>query len=269
MDISREVLAIRLTEERDRIGYTQAGFAKQIGISPETLRRYELGQREAGIEFLAKTALFGIDVQYVLTGIKSKNIDAIEKSPQPIINVESGGAANVIQNANAGSIINFNQKYTQTTKVEVKPDDEHISQEQASTLTRLVNDIFSLEAQVRQKPKTHRAIWAALNAHCGVTRYLLIAKYDYPKAEKYLRMWIGRLSSQKAAPVVDNHEWRKRRYAYIKINTKNDASWLEAYMQRNFDTQSLSDLSDDDLLKVYKAVASKRQRVKKTVESSE
>lgn len=260
----REDFAIRLIEERARLGLSQADFARQLDVSAETVRRYETGQREAGVEFLAKAAGLGLDVQYVLTGVKSENLKKAEKASQPLVHIESGGTANIIHNANNGSVINFNQRYVNTTKAEVKPNENHISQQQAAILTKLVNDIVELEAQTKQRPKTHRSVWAALNAHCGVTRYLLINYEDYDKAEKYLRMWIGRLNSQKSAPVADNEEWRKRKYAYIKINTKDKQDWMDAYLQRNFKTKSLSNLTDSELDKTYRAVASKRQKTKKS-----
>lgn len=263
MSFLKEDVAQRISEERARIGYTQAGFARQLEITTETLRRYETGLRDASLDFLVKAAMLGVDVQYILTGIRSTNIEKVEKALEPSLKIESGASANVIQNANAGAIINFNNKYTHTTKAIVKPNENHISDQQAGILTKLVNDVVNLENQVKQKPKTIRSVWMALNAHCGVTSYRLIPYGDYDKAEKYLRMWIGRLSSQKSAPIADNEEWRKRKYAYIKINTKDQQEWINAYLQRNFKTKSLVDLTDSELDKAYRAVASKRQKIKK------
>lgn len=264
MGILKEDIAQRISEERERIGYNQAGFARQLEVTAETLRRYELGLRDASLDFLVKAATLGVDVQYVLTGIRSNNIKKVEKALEPVVNIEAGASANVIQNANAGSIINFNQKFSHTTKAIVKPNEDHISDQQKAILTKLVNDIVELENQLKQKPKTHRSVWMSLNKHCKVTSYHFIPFENYEKAEKYLRMWIGRLNSQKTAPIADNEEWRKRKYAYIKINTKNQQDWIESYLQRNFKTKSLSDLTDAELDKTYKAVASKRQKVKKT-----
>lgn len=186
MEILRVVLAERLLEERERADYSRAGFARQLGVSTEALRLYESGQRKPDIEFLAKAAILGVDVQYVLTGIRSNNVEKVEKALEPVVNVETGASANVIQNANAGSIIHFNQKFTHTTKAVVKPNETHISDQQKAILTKLVNDIVELEAQLKQKPKTHRAVWMALNSHCKVTSYHLIPFENYEKAEKNL-----------------------------------------------------------------------------------
>ena len=51
---------------------------------------------------------------------------------------------------------------------------------------------------------------------------------------------------------------------YIKINTKNQQDWIDTYLQKNFKTKSLSDLTDMELDRTYRAVASKRQKTRKS-----
>lgn len=256
----REDIAVRLIEERVRLGYSQSDFARQLEVSVETVRRYENGLREAGVEFLAKTAGLGVDVQYVLTGVKSSNLHKAEQASQPLVHIENGNQSGIV-NAISGGVVNIGNQVTKV-KAEVKPNDEHISQKQASILKQLVNDIVEMEQKIKKNPKSYRAVWGALNAHCGVTRYLLIPYEDFPKAEKYLRMWIGRLNSAKSAPKKDNNQWRNRRYAYIKINTKEVPEWLDNYLHKNFGVDSLTELDDAQLDKVYRAVSSKKSRNK-------
>ena len=263
MAIDRSDIAIRLSEERGRVGFSQRDFASKLGVAGETLRRYESGQREIGAEFLAQAAGLGIDLQYVLTGARSANRDAAERAAAPAVHVAGNGTANVVQFAQQGSTVNFNHnpKVINRTAVTVSAGDGHISDEQASTLTRLVTEIIELEKQQKKKPGTFRSVWGALNAHCSVTQYRLIPADSFEKAEKYLRQWIGRLNSMASAPVADNDAWRKRKYAYIKINTKGelDTAWLLGYLKKTFKTESISDLSDDDLDRAYRAVASKKR----------
>lgn len=264
MGIERADIAIRLIEERTRIGYSQSDFARQLEISHEGLRRYEMGLREPGIEFLAKAAGFGMDVQYVLTGVPSANRAEAVRAAQPQAATApkfqvvggTGHTMNVIEN---GNVIHTTQHST-TVKAEVKPGDQHITEAQAAKLTELVRQVVELETQLKKAPKSFRSVWAALNAHCGVTRYLLIALEDFPKAEKYLRQWIGRLNSMASAPVADNETWRKRRYSYIKINTKDDSDWLTAYLKKTFKVTSLTELTDEQLDRTYRAVASRKRK---------
>lgn len=261
MGIERSDIAIRLTEERARIGYSQADFARKLEVSRETLRRNERGESGLGAEFIAKSASFGIDVQYVLTGVRSKNLLEAERAAQPTVNV-NGGSANIIQFAHPGTTVNMiaTQRHITQTKAEVKPGIEHITEEQAVILTALVNDVVDIEAKLKQKPKTHRAVWSALNSHCGVTRYRLISHTDFSKAEKYLRQWIGRLNSMASAPIKDGDAWRKRHYAFIKINCKDDLGWIDRYLAKNFSASSLTELTNEQLEKIYRAVASKKKK---------
>lgn len=60
----------RLTEERQRLGFTQAEFAKKIGISRNSQVNYEAGKREPGVGYLETVGKLGIDVSYITTGIK-------------------------------------------------------------------------------------------------------------------------------------------------------------------------------------------------------
>ncbi|HBP6159311.1 TPA: transcriptional regulator [Pseudomonas aeruginosa] len=260
MSIERADIAIRLVEERGRTGYSRVAFARELGVSSETLRLYEIGQSALNAEVLAKAASLGVDVQYVLTGVYSLNLSKAEQaaSPQPLApkyQVQSG-TMNVTENGN----VIHTTRHTTTVKAEVKPGEQHISEAQAAKLTELVREVVELEGRLRKSPKGYRAVWGALNAHCDVTRYLLIAAADYEKAEKYLRQWIGRLNSMDSAPVADNDAWRKRRYSYIKINTKGDSDWLTAYLKKTFKAVSLTDLSDDQLDRTYRAVATRKRK---------
>lgn len=261
MEIDRESIAIRLTEERARKGYSQADFARQLDISREGLRLYEMGQRGLSAEFLAKAAGLGVDVQYILIGVRSTNLAEAEKSAQASVSV-TGGSASVVQFAQSGSTVNMvtTQRHVTHTKAEVKPGEQHITEQQAAKLLALVNDVVEQEQKVRKAPKTHRSVWASLNSHCGVTRYRLIHIDDFEKAEKYLYQWLGRLNSAPAAAVADNDAWRKRKFAYIKINTRDDEEWLSAYLRKTFKVGSIADLDDTALDRTYRAVASRKRR---------
>lgn len=261
--MDRADIAVRLVEERGRIGYSQADFASKTGISREGLRLYETGQRSINGEFLATAAGLGVDVQYILTGVRSTNVRQAEAAASPSApapSVAVTGNANIVQFPQAGTNITqvTTQRYTTTTKAEVKPGEIHISEAQAARLLALVKDVVEHEQRIKKKPKTHKAVWSALNAHCGVTRYRLIPAADFQRAETYLLKWIGRLNAAPSAAISDNEAWRTRKYAYIKINTKDDPDWLLRYLARNFGAGSLTDLSDDDLSRVYQAVARRK-----------
>lgn len=60
----------RLAQERKRIGLSQTAFAKQIGVSLSSQKRYELGEREPDISYLERAMRLGIDISFLLTNVK-------------------------------------------------------------------------------------------------------------------------------------------------------------------------------------------------------
>jgi len=256
-------IAVRFTEERERLDFSLAGFARMLEVNRETLRKAEAGLSEFRSGLLARAALLGVDVQYVMTGIRSQNAKTVVERlgfENPTIHgsVSGVGFANKIENLHFIQTTN----HKTTVKAETKPGKEHITEEQKAILKGLVDKVVETEAILKKQPKTHRAVWAALNTHCRVTTYSLIRLDDFEKARRYLHQWLGRLNASASAPVKDGDNWRKRHYVYIKINTKmpEDKEAVDTYMRRNFKVGSLTELSNDELLKVYRYVAGRRNK---------
>jgi len=261
MDING--IASRLAEERERLGYSQAAFARLLDISREGLRKAELGKTVFKVDILAAAAQAGVDAQYVLTGIRSGETEEIQKKigiEQQVVQGDFQG----VQFAEKGSHIQFVQTKQHTTKTIAKtePGREHISLEQRAALQELVKEIVQTEEAVKRNPKSFRAVWSALNSHCKVPSYSLIHLDDFEKAELYLRQWLGRLNSSATARNKDTSAWRKKRYAYIKTNSKDPAekAMIEAYLWKNFQVTSLTELSSEELDKVYRYVAGRKRR---------
>ena len=55
---------IRIREERERLGLTQA----DLGVAPKTQRYYEIGERKPDTDYIERLAALGADVLYILTG---------------------------------------------------------------------------------------------------------------------------------------------------------------------------------------------------------
>lgn len=64
----------RLKEERNRLGLTQAELSLAGGVKPRSQVHYEAGERKPDAVYLAAVAVVGVDVQYVLTGIRSDQV---------------------------------------------------------------------------------------------------------------------------------------------------------------------------------------------------
>lgn len=141
-------------------------------------------------------------------------------------------------------------------KVVVPTGPEHVSEAQKAKLKELVAEVVRLESLIRREPKSFAAVWAAVNGKLRVSSYHLIQGADCPKAEKYLREWIGRLSSAKSAPKKDAN-WRNRKYTYIFTNVKQLRAEpvLRARLLERYGTESMKDLADEQLQAVYQLVA--------------
>lgn len=148
------------------------------------------------------------------------------------------------------------------TKVTPEPGEKHITEEQKVVLRKLVDEVVETEARLKKRPKKHGSVWKSVNGHCGVTSYSLIEIDKFESARTYLNKWMGRLNSAKSAPVKNGDQWRKRKYAYIKINAKDpkDAEALAVYIKRNFGASSITELANDELEKAYRYVAGRRNR---------
>lgn len=172
--------------------------------------------------------------------------------------VSIGGSHNVV-----GNIVNLNPKPARP-RVVVQPGDGVITSEQAAQLKALVTDIVALEEKLKRQPATFQAVWSSLNRKMMVSGYREIPALRFDKARSFLHQWMGRLNAAPSAPVKDGDAWRKRRYALIKINSKDaaDAAALAAYLQRNFAAASLTELSNDELDRVYRYVAGRRNKRK-------
>ncbi|MFS7242291.1 helix-turn-helix domain-containing protein [Serratia proteamaculans] len=72
-------LGARLREERNRLGLTQAELAEIVGIHKNSQGNYENDVKSPDSKYLSMVAEHGIDILYVVTGVKT---------PQPDVSVE-------------------------------------------------------------------------------------------------------------------------------------------------------------------------------------
>lgn len=69
-------IGMRLCEERQRLGNkTQTDFAEFAGVKRNAQSAYENGDRFPDADYLAKIALNGADVLYIVTGQRSSPLD--------------------------------------------------------------------------------------------------------------------------------------------------------------------------------------------------
>jgi transcriptional regulator with XRE-family HTH domain len=63
-------VADRIIRERNRLGLSQAEFARQAGVSISSQKRYEKGERSPDAAYLEKVEAFGVDGAYLAFGIR-------------------------------------------------------------------------------------------------------------------------------------------------------------------------------------------------------
>lgn len=61
----------RLRQEREKLNITQAEMAEAGGVKPQAVSLYESGKRSPDAKYLERVASIGVDVGYVLTGVRT------------------------------------------------------------------------------------------------------------------------------------------------------------------------------------------------------
>ena len=69
----------RLSEERKRIGMNQTEFGTVGGVTKTSQLNYEAGTRSPNVDYWQAIAAIGVDVSYILTGIRTGSSDLQEK----------------------------------------------------------------------------------------------------------------------------------------------------------------------------------------------
>jgi transcriptional regulator with XRE-family HTH domain len=68
-------IGARLREERERRSISQDAFAKKAGVHRRTQVNYEAGERKPDADYLAAIAGLGVDVSYIVTGVRVASVE--------------------------------------------------------------------------------------------------------------------------------------------------------------------------------------------------
>ncbi|MEY0512919.1 helix-turn-helix domain-containing protein [Providencia manganoxydans] len=61
----------RIRSERERIGLSQMAFGETGGVKKLAQLKYEQGERSPDVLYLAALSKIGVDVQFIVTGVRS------------------------------------------------------------------------------------------------------------------------------------------------------------------------------------------------------
>lgn len=125
---------------------------------------------------------------------------------------------------------------------------------QKARLLELRDQIVGVSRAVEGQQVTAATIMRKLNAHMKVNSYSEIAGEDFAKAESYLVRWRARLDGMPGAN--RSAGWRDRRIRAIHARCKELGcdQWRINYMRKAWGKESLIDLPDEHLEKIYLAV---------------
>lgn len=84
-DLYMNKVGERLKEERERLQFNQEDFAKLCNSSKRSQGNYERDKRAPDSEYLVLASKLGCDIQYIITGIRSANIESIGKPQLSVV----------------------------------------------------------------------------------------------------------------------------------------------------------------------------------------
>lgn len=76
-------IGTRLREERERLGFSQVAMGDLGGVRKQTQLKYEKGDNSPDAAYLSILSKFGLDVLYVVTGIRS--MEALTNDEQELL----------------------------------------------------------------------------------------------------------------------------------------------------------------------------------------
>lgn len=185
------------------------------------------------------------------------------KNDSPVTQTVKGDG-NII----AGRDVIHAPKITQKVIAEVKPGDEHITDEQAAILHEKIQELTDLYNLVKRRQVTKAHFWARLNRHCRVPKYRLIKIEDFDRALRWCRQQIAILSGTKTAQKKVPDEVRNRQIKYIQTNLGKlgiEPHYLN-FIKNTFGKISTAELDPVELKRAYSWIA--QQKKKKTTTRS-
>ncbi len=189
---------------------------------------------------------------------KDKIVELIQSAEEekPTSNITIKGDSNIIGHGNV-----ITQKVTSKVVAKPKPGVEHISESQVRRLHDLKDEIIRLEKIAKRKPATYQRVWTSLNKKCGVATMRMIPIEKFDLAEKYFLSWIARLTDTATVKKKDIDGVRLKRLKYIHVNMRrlNIEDKVRAYMRKKFKTDSLKELTQEEMEMVYRYVATQKR----------
>ena len=115
-------LGARIAEERSRLGLSQMAVASACKTTRESIGKYERDLNAPGGEVLQSLGELGMDVQYILTGVHSANLNRVAEEAGRYH--ASGGKKRTVEVDLLKSVIVGVEEYLNDSEQELDPDDK-------------------------------------------------------------------------------------------------------------------------------------------------
>lgn len=160
------------------------------------------------------------------------------------------GDSNIIGN---GNTVIKTERIIHRPKVEVKTGDGVVSAEQKARIQQLVKDWMEARNSVRKSELSYGAAWSAVNKKAGVNSYHEIPAEKFKIVETWLLKQMAIVHSMPSAPAKST-QWRSRRIKGIqsRCTELGIQDKRKSYMLKTFGKDSLIQLSDADVERVYR-----------------
>jgi hypothetical protein len=211
----------------------------------------------------------GLSAPTVLDELKSALANAEPASTKAVSGVERRPVEPTVINGDGAQVINGDISITNNNttyqvgsaprpKIIVKTGDGVIDAAQKRRLLELRDSVVEASA-AGAKPKTPGGVMLGLNRYMKVNTYAEILATDFDRAVKWLtRQRAIKTSLPSAKKKLPN--WRNGRIKAIHSRCKERGweAWRIAHMLKTFGKESMIDLSDDELEKLYRTVMGKK-----------
>ncbi|HDT2124116.1 TPA: hypothetical protein RCG93_000409 [Enterobacter roggenkampii] len=169
------------------------------------------------------------------------------------------GSGNVVGQGNFVNhgVVNINKTARRT--VNVKTGDGVVNATQKHQIKSLLYEWVDTHNSIKKAQISYGLAWSKLNSFLKVNSYHEIASGDFDKAIKYIRQKLGELRNMASAPKKVSN-WRAHTIKSIqaRCSERGLQEWRKTYMSKTFMKSSMTELTDEELQKLYQTIWSKR-----------
>lgn len=177
---------------------------------------------------------------------------------KPSQSVKITGDHNIVGN---GNVVAISPKMVHRTTV--RTGEGVLDAQQKAALQALVREWIESHDAVKKTPLSFAAAWSRLNKAFRVNSYHEIPSTSFDAAKAWVGQQIGRVASMPSAK-KKLPGWRAKRIRGIKttcVKQLGDERAYLPYIQAKFGADSLTDLDDDQIEKVYRHVMRRKRTV--------